>query len=242
MPHRGVSCHLFDDDVPSFVKNLLQAGRSPSPWDDTRAHEPLATGGTPLGMGLPTLGTHLLPVHVHRDHHRRLPERRAAQRQSRGLRRMVEPIAPHGPRLGYGHMQQTLSRITHIDQKVVKISSSQRYSLVEDSIHKSVFLLKGYRIVFSYHQVQEHPKLFLAMTGLTQAEFDQLLPHFQCAWEQYVQQHYVDRDDRQRQYGAGRSESTLVHIEDKLLFILYYVKVYPLQKIFFFHYRTLFYV
>ena len=53
-------------------------------------------------------------------------------------------------------------------------------------MHRSVFLLKGYRIVFSYHQVQEHPKLFLAMTGLTQAEFDQLLPHFQCAWEQYV--------------------------------------------------------
>src|SRR5436309_13520780 len=69
------------------------------------------------------------------------------------------------------------------------------------------------------------------MTGLTQAEFDPLLQHFQWAWDQYVQQNYVDRDDRQRQYGAGRSESTLVNIEDKLLFILYYVKVYPLQEI-----------
>ena len=85
--------------------------------------------------------------------------------------------------------------------------------------------------MFSYHQVQEHPKLFLAMTGLTQAEFDPLLQHFQCAWDQYVQQNYVDRDDRQRQYGGGRSELTLVNIEDKLLFILYYVKVYPLQEI-----------
>jgi hypothetical protein len=86
-------------------------------------------------------------------------------------------------------------------------------------------------MVFSYHQVKEHPKLWLAMTGLSHTEFHQLLPHFQYAWDQYVQQHYVDRDDRQRQYGAGRSESTLVHIEDKLLFILYYVKVYPLQEI-----------
>ena len=85
-------------------------------------------------------------------------------------------------------------------------------------------------MVFSYHQVKEHPKLWLAMTGLSHAEFQQLLPHFQYAWDQYVQQHDVDRDDRQRQYGAGRSESTLVHIEDKLLFILYYVKVYPLQE------------
>jgi Helix-turn-helix of DDE superfamily endonuclease len=85
--------------------------------------------------------------------------------------------------------------------------------------------------VFSYHKVKEHPKLLLAMTGLSCAEFHQLLPHFQYAWDQYVTQYYVDRDNRQRQYGAGRSESTLVSLEDKLLFILYYVKVYPLQEI-----------
>lgn len=86
-------------------------------------------------------------------------------------------------------------------------------------------------MVFSYSQVKERPKLLLAMTGLTQTECEQLLPHFQYAWDQYVQQNYVDRSDRQRQYGAGRAESTLVTIEDKLLFILYYVKVYPLQEI-----------
>src|SRR5438105_1915411 len=85
-------------------------------------------------------------------------------------------------------------------------------------------------MVFSYHQVQEHPKLLLAMTSLTHAEFPQLLPHFQYAWEQYVQQYYVDRDHRQRQYGAGRSEATLGTIEDKLLFIVYSVKVSPLQE------------
>ena len=85
--------------------------------------------------------------------------------------------------------------------------------------------------MFAYHQIQEHPKLLLAMTGMTRTEFHQLLTHFQHAWDQYVQQHYVDRDDRQRQYGGGKSESTLVTLEDKLLFILYYVKVYPLQEI-----------
>ena len=85
--------------------------------------------------------------------------------------------------------------------------------------------------MFSYHQVKEHPKLLLAMTSLSCAEFHQLLPHFQYALDQYVTQYYVDRDNRQRQYGAGRSESTLVSLEDKLLFILYYVKVYPLQEI-----------
>src|SRR5919197_2223026 len=86
-------------------------------------------------------------------------------------------------------------------------------------------------MVFSYQQIQGHPKLLLAMTSLTHTEFQQLLAHFQYALDQYGQQHYVDRDDRQRQYGAGRSEATLVTLEDKLLFILYYVKVYPLQEI-----------
>jgi len=86
-------------------------------------------------------------------------------------------------------------------------------------------------MVFSYHQVKEHPKLFLAMTGLTHAEFHQVLPHFQYAWDQQVKHNYVDRDHRQRQYGGGRSEATVVNIEDKLLFSLYDVKVYPLQEI-----------
>ena len=86
-------------------------------------------------------------------------------------------------------------------------------------------------MLFSYDQVKEHPKLLLAMTSLSHTEFDQLLRHFQYAWDQYIQNNYIDRDNRQRQYGAGRSESTLVNIEDKLLFILYYVKVYPLPEI-----------
>jgi hypothetical protein len=85
--------------------------------------------------------------------------------------------------------------------------------------------------VFSYHQVKEHPKLFLAMTGLTHAEFEQWLLHFQYAWDQYVKHNYIDRDNRQRQYGGGRAALTLINLEDKLLFILYYVKVYPLQEI-----------
>ena len=85
--------------------------------------------------------------------------------------------------------------------------------------------------MFAYDQVKERPKLLLAMTGLIQAEFEQLLLPFQTAWDAYVKQAYVDREGRQRQYGGGKPEATLVSIEDKLLFILYYVKVYPLQEL-----------
>jgi hypothetical protein len=85
--------------------------------------------------------------------------------------------------------------------------------------------------MFAYDQVKERPKLLRAMTGLTQKEFEQLLLGFHKAWEAYVQQAYVDREGRQRQYGGGKPEATLVTIEDKLLFILYYMKTYPLQEI-----------
>jgi hypothetical protein len=85
--------------------------------------------------------------------------------------------------------------------------------------------------MFSYERVKDRPSLFLAMTGLSPHEFDQFLPAFQHAWDAYLHQEYIDRPDRQRQYGGGQRERTLVLIEDKLLFILYYVKVYPLQEI-----------
>jgi len=85
--------------------------------------------------------------------------------------------------------------------------------------------------MFSYTRVKDRPTLFLAMTGLTQAEFESLLPYFQQAWDAYRQQTYQQRPDRQRQYGGGQLATSLVPIEDKLLFILYYLKAYPLQEI-----------
>jgi hypothetical protein len=118
-----------------------------------------------------------------------------------------------------------------IDQKVVDLSSSQRSSLVENSMYHAVFLLKASKMMFAYHQLTERPKRLLAMTGLTHAAFEPLLPHFQGALDQYVQENYRDRDKRQRPEGGGKPASTLSTREDKLLFILYYGKGYPLQEI-----------
>src|SRR5215467_158002 len=87
---------------------LLQgeAGRSPAPRDDTRTHEPLATGGTPLGMALPPLRTHRLPVQRGWRLQRRLAKRRTTDGQGRRVAGMVQPIRPHDPHLGQRHMQQ----------------------------------------------------------------------------------------------------------------------------------------
>ena len=50
------------------------------------------------------------------------------------------------------------------------------------------------------------------------------------AWEAYVTHHYRHKKVRKRRYGGGRNPH-LSAIEDKLLFILFYFKVYPLQEV-----------
>ena len=85
--------------------------------------------------------------------------------------------------------------------------------------------------MFSYNQIRQFPKLLLAMTSLIPAEFERLPPFFREAWDEYAARNLVEREGRKRRYGGGRRESTLVDPEDKLLFILYYAKAYPLQEI-----------
>ena len=85
--------------------------------------------------------------------------------------------------------------------------------------------------MFSYDEIKQIPKLLLTMTSLNQPEFEQLLPYFNKSWDEYVLNNYIEREDREREYGGGRDDTTLLKIEDKLLFILYYVKAYPLQDI-----------
>src|SRR5437763_6710277 len=124
---------------------------------------------------------------------------------------------------------RTLARITHIDHQGVQCSSSQRYSLVEASIHRSVFLRKGDRRGLSDPQGQEHPQLWLAMPGLPPAACDPWLPPCHCAWAQEVQQNYVARDDRQRPDRGGRAAWPGVQMEDKRLGLVYDGTGYPRQ-------------
>ncbi len=68
-----------------------------------------------------------------------------------------------------------------------------------------------------------------ALTGLTQAQFAQLLPTFSEVYQAKRQADYeeaVQKGQRQRQPGGGR-KSKLPTMADKLLFVLYYYKNYP---------------
>jgi DDE superfamily endonuclease len=84
--------------------------------------------------------------------------------------------------------------------------------------------------MLSYHTLKQHPCVLRAFTSLDPDEFDTLLIPFEQAWEAYVSAHYRHKKSRKRRYGGGR-KPRLMTIEDKLLFILFYFKVYPLQEV-----------
>jgi DDE superfamily endonuclease len=68
-----------------------------------------------------------------------------------------------------------------------------------------------------------------ALTGLSQAQFDQLLPVFSDMYQGSQQKTYeegVESGTRRRKPGGG-SKGKLPTRADKLLFLLYYYKTYP---------------
>ncbi len=82
-----------------------------------------------------------------------------------------------------------------------------------------------------YEQLKKQPKRFLALTGLTIREFKELLAAFNQAYETQWPGTQTQRGEpRKRRPGGGRS-STLAGMEDKLLFVLVYLKTYPLQVV-----------
>lgn len=81
----------------------------------------------------------------------------------------------------------------------------------------------------TYARLKDHPKKLLAFTGLTRAEFDDLLVAFDKV-SQPSATLTQQGQPRQRQVGGGR-KATLRLAEDRLLFILVYLKTYPLQEI-----------
>ena len=84
-------------------------------------------------------------------------------------------------------------------------------------------------LMLTYDELKDRPREFLAVTGLTLAEFAQLLPAFQTAYAQRIPAHLTaEGKERQRRPGAG-SKGILSRPENRLLFILVYLKTNPLQ-------------
>lgn len=83
--------------------------------------------------------------------------------------------------------------------------------------------------MMTYTTLKTNPQKFLALTGLTPQEFERLLAPFRRSSESvYRPDRTLTGRRRQRCWGAGRHGS-LYPPEQKLLFILVYLKTYPLQ-------------
>lgn len=76
--------------------------------------------------------------------------------------------------------------------------------------------------LFSYESIKQHKAMFISLTGLTVKEFDELCVSFGATWNEYTKQH--EKDPRK----GGRPYALDV-MEDRLFFILFYLKTYPLQ-------------
>ncbi len=82
-----------------------------------------------------------------------------------------------------------------------------------------------------YHDLAENESKLVALTSLTHAEFQHLIPYFATSFEHALQAQTVEGYDRiGRAYTTYRN-SPLPTIEDKLLFILVYLKQYPTQTV-----------
>src|SRR5437660_3253510 len=83
--------------------------------------------------------------------------------------------------------------------------------------------------MLSYNKLQDRPREFVAATGGTLAEFEQVLPAFQAAYDQkYPPDRTLEGQARQRRAGAG-AKGKLPRLADKFLCILVSQKTHPVQ-------------
>jgi Helix-turn-helix of DDE superfamily endonuclease/DDE superfamily endonuclease len=85
--------------------------------------------------------------------------------------------------------------------------------------------------MITYSELRSDRRRFLALTGLTLREFELLLPAFARSYERlYLPDQTLGGQPRQRFAGGGR-KGVLYAPEQKLLFLLVYLKTYPLQVV-----------
>ena len=105
-----------------------------------------------------------------------------------------------------------------------------RHTFLREIASLDVIRNKGYNSrMMTYATLQSDRREFLALTGLTLQEFQLLLNAFTPAYERrYPKDRTLADRPRQRCAGGGR-KGVLDSPEQKLLFLLVYLKTYPLQ-------------
>lgn len=83
--------------------------------------------------------------------------------------------------------------------------------------------------MIEYSKLKEKPREFLAASGLTDEEFQALLPTFERCYEFLLPPKPKATKKKQQRATGGGGKAKLQTIENKLLFILAYQKTFPLQ-------------
>ncbi len=81
-----------------------------------------------------------------------------------------------------------------------------------------------------YMELNHTPCRFLALTGYTVDEFGALLSFFRVRFQAYVAHFTLEGKPRQNRTYSTYKNSTFPTMEDTMLFILTYMKTYPLQQ------------
>src|SRR5690242_16756915 len=84
---------------------------------------------------------------------------------------------------------------------------------------------------FQFTDVQDRPTEFLDMTSLTPNEFQQLVPPFEAAFQAHMAAWRLDGKPRTTRQFAVYKNCPLPTPEDRLFYILAYVKTYSLQVV-----------
>jgi len=82
-----------------------------------------------------------------------------------------------------------------------------------------------------FTDVQDRPTEFLDLTSLTLDEFQQLIPPFEAAFQAHMAAWRLDGKPRTARRFSVYQNSPLPTPEDRLLFMLAYVKTYSLQVV-----------
>lgn len=78
--------------------------------------------------------------------------------------------------------------------------------------------------VLTYESVKDKPETLKAMTSLTRNEFEELLVAFAKTWGEVT-------DQANKNLSRGGRPPRLNSAADRLFFILFYLKTYPLQEV-----------
>lgn len=75
-----------------------------------------------------------------------------------------------------------------------------------------------------YEEARKKPRVFQQLTGMTTAEFDKLKPAFEAAYEE-------DEQQRGKPGSPAGRKAVLLTCQDKLFFLLFYLRHYPTQEV-----------